>query len=81
MSLEDRTGPDVKPSATSSEPASRIAALDALRGFALTGILLINIVIMGGPIDASQPASVPHFADPDWQIWGISHLFIDGAMR
>lgn len=60
---------------------SRIAAIDALRGFALCGILLINITVMGGSLDASDPGGVKTLADPNWQVWWVSRIFVEGAMR
>ncbi len=52
----------------------RIDAIDALRGFALVGILFINITSMGGPIESERPAGPPALADPDWLVWVSSHL-------
>lgn len=63
------------------EAPHRIAAIDALRGFALCGILLINVLAMGGPIGSSEPGSVKSLANPDWQVWWVSHIFVEGAMR
>jgi len=63
------------------QPAARVAALDALRGMALCGILLINIWDMGGPIAMDRPMAPPAIADPDWQIWSFAHLFVTGTMR
>jgi uncharacterized protein len=65
----------------SRESRSRLDSLDALRGFALVGILFINITAMGGPIDSRHPASVPDLADPDWLTWLFGEVFVNGAMR
>lgn len=61
--------------------SSRLGLLDALRGFALCGILFVNITDMGGPIAMNRPLADPSLANPDWQIWTFSQLFLTGTMR
>jgi uncharacterized protein len=62
-------------------PAERIQAIDALRGIALCGILLINIPLMAGPIAMERPIGTPSLTDPDWQTWTIAQLFVFGTAR
>ncbi|ATE64850.1 DUF418 domain-containing protein [Rhizorhabdus dicambivorans] len=64
-----------------ADPTRRIVSLDALRGIALCGILLINIFDMGGPVAMDRPMAPPSIADPDWQVWGFAQLFVTGTMR
>lgn len=59
----------------------RIGAIDVLRGLALIGIFLVNIILMGGPIDLDRPDPPASFADVDWIVWWVSHLFVYGSMR
>ena len=63
------------------DPAQRIKSIDALRGIALCGILLINIADMGGPIAMDRPLTVPAAGDPDWQVWTVAQLLLTGTMR
>lgn len=60
---------------------SRLESLDLLRGFALCGILLVNIISMGGIWDAYAPNSTPSFANSDWMAWLTQHVFLQGSMR
>ncbi|AYG94105.1 DUF418 domain-containing protein [Brevundimonas naejangsanensis] len=63
-------------------PASqRLESLDLLRGFALCGILLVNIMPMGGPWEGYHPSLPATLANPDWSAWVVQHLFFQGAMR
>ncbi len=59
----------------------RIASLDVLRGFALLGILLLNIIGFGlvSTAYSNPPAGFSHPADPF--VWGGVELFAEGAMR
>lgn len=59
----------------------RFQALDLLRGFALCGILLANIVAMGQPWSRAYPAFPARLTDPDWAAWTLQALFVEGSMR
>lgn len=61
--------------------AQRMESLDLLRGFALCGILLVNIMPMGGPWEGYHPSLPATLANPDWSAWIVQHLFFQGAMR
>ena len=61
-----------------TDPADRIVALDALRGFALLGILVINISLFGMPVIASvHPPSFGDFTGLDYLAWVVSHVFFE----
>jgi uncharacterized protein len=69
-------------------PAERIAALDVLRGFALLGILVLNIESFSGPsslhdvpIGVAKPAFVGWHATLDLVIFATKWLFFEGKMR
>jgi uncharacterized protein len=68
---------DIRPTA----PGARIVALDTLRGIALAGILLINILGMAGPVAMDRPIGPPLLDDGDWQVWLLAQMFVHGAMR
>jgi uncharacterized protein len=60
----------------------RIATLDAVRGFAVCGILLINIVAMGLPAYASvDPGFYGAEGSGDWLAWALNFVFSEGKMR
>lgn len=69
-----------------SSAAGRIVALDVLRGVAVLGILLINVVGMGGILESeSYPG---HDGGPalGWSalnrnLWFVSQIFVEGTMR
>ena len=65
------------------QDASRIESLDVLRGFALLGILLINILAFGLPYAAlSNPGfDLAGGRTADVIAWAATELFAEGAMR
>ncbi|TAK50997.1 MAG: DUF418 domain-containing protein [Gammaproteobacteria bacterium] len=63
---------------TVAPPGDRIASLDVLRGFAVLGILIINIQAFALPESAfSNPLAAGGFAGPDYWIWIAGHLFAE----
>ena len=62
--------------------AERITALDALRGFALLGILLMNIVAMGMYGGAyNNPTVTGGATGPNLWVWTAMHILAEGKMR
>lgn len=59
----------------------RLDALDVLRGFALCGILLMNIPAMGQTWLSGTPLGQPSASDPSWITWLVQKLFFEGSMR
>jgi len=62
--------------------AERISALDTLRGFALLGILLMNIVAMGmfsGAYD--DPIAAGGSTGANLWVWAVLHVVAEGKMR
>ena len=60
----------------------RYLELDALRGFAVMGILLMNIVGFSMPEMAYVSPAVYGGTDmPDVIVWALSYIFVDGKMR
>ena len=70
----------VVPGAPVTAP-QRLESLDLLRGFALCGILLVNIISMGGIWEAYVPQTAPSLGNPDWMAWLVQHVFLQGSMR
>jgi len=60
----------------------RIGSLDAIRGFAVMGILLMNVVSMGMPGYAYiDPSFYGGASGADWWAWALAYVFADGKMR
>lgn len=61
---------------------NRYQSLDALRGFAVMGILLMNIIGFSMPMAAYvNPAAWGGADGPDFWAWVIAFVVIDGKMR
>lgn len=80
--------PTVTPAVTNDIGAApvdrgeRITALDTLRGFALLGILLMNIVAMGMYGAAyDDPTVTGGSTGPNLWVWAVLHVLAEGKMR
>ncbi|APW96952.1 hypothetical protein CHINAEXTREME_03835 [Halobiforma lacisalsi AJ5] len=64
----EKTGP--------TAPSDRIVGLDALRGFALLGILLINVWVFSMPeTTLSNPTIYGDFTGGNYWAWFVGHVF------
>lgn len=59
----------------------RYDAMDVLRGFALCGILLMNILWMGTSWTRNVPDLPISASDPDWRVWFVEQVLFEGTMR
>ena len=65
-----------------SAPPPRIASMDAVRGMAVCGILLMNIVVMGHPGSAyNNPTFYGAEGRADMAAWLINFILAEGKMR
>lgn len=72
---------EVAPAAP-TPPAERDAALDTLRGVAVLGILLMNILLFGLPSGAdSNPTAAGGADEPNLLFWFASQVLFEGKMR
>ena len=55
--------------------------MDVLRGFALCGILLMNIIGMGTPWATNFPPFPADWSDANWQVWFAENALFEGTMR
>ena len=60
---------------------NRLDVLDAMRGFALCGILLINLQHMGWLIDTSTPVPGTRPGTASGAVWWVQMLLVEGTMR
>jgi uncharacterized protein len=60
---------------------ARLEVLDALRGFALCGILLINLPSMAWLMDSNEPVPGVRDGDSSTFVWWFGQLFVHGTMR
>ncbi|MFP8952768.1 DUF418 domain-containing protein [Natrialbaceae archaeon A-arb3/5] len=61
-----------------TDPTDRILSLDVLRGFALLGILVINIWLFALPmIGWLNPALYGDFSGINYAAWFVSHVFFE----
>jgi uncharacterized protein len=68
--------------ATTSPPDERIVTLDIVRGFAVMGILAMNIVAFAMPFPAyTNPAAYGGDTGIDLISWYLNFVLIDGKMR
>jgi uncharacterized protein len=62
--------------------SERISAVDTVRGFALLGILLMNIVSFALPHGASDdPTIAGGSTGPNLAVWAINYILFEGKMR
>ena len=70
--VQQRRSPEPTP------PSERIVALDALRGFAILGILVINVWFFGLPVaGAVLPPAYGDFTGANYLAWLVSHVFFE----
>ncbi len=61
-----------------TRPSERIVAIDILRGFALLGILIMNIQEFAMPVAAySNPTAYGDLTGANRWVWTLSHIFAD----
>src|SRR3954468_23333222 len=60
---------------------SRLEVLDAMRGFALCGILLINLPHMGWMMESDEPVRGVRELGGSTVLWWFGQLFVYGTMR
>ena len=75
---EQTTTPPLEPTPLSRVAQQRIQSLDVIRGFALLGILVMNIQSFSMPIAAyTNPTAFGDLTGINAWVWTLGHLFID----
>lgn len=70
--------PDSSPDPEAISPGQRIVALDAVRGFALLGIIFVNVWYFGMPSVASiVPTAYGDLSGWNLVAWWITHVFFE----
>ena len=65
-----------------TDDSNRIGALDFLRGFAVMGLLLANLVAIGLPSEAQlSPFAIGTKGPLDFAAWTFNFLLVDGKFR
>jgi uncharacterized protein len=62
-------------------PTDRISSLDVLRGVALLGILLMNIIGFGLPFAYDNPSNAGGATGANLGFWFVNHVLFEGKMR
>jgi uncharacterized protein len=71
-----------QPASAPVSVAERINALDTTRGFAVLGILLMNIWSFGGPHEISEyPVIAMDLGGAPLQTWAVIHTLFEGSQR
>lgn len=87
MSNEEQTGdsqqgPGAETVAAPTQQSERFLALDATRGFALFGIVLVNVLMGAQPINVvAMPWPMSWLGPEDIQSWAAISVFMMGAAR
>ncbi len=80
-SVLNSTGPDT-PGVAPVAPSERISSVDTLRGFALLGILLMNIVGFALPNNAYDDPTIAGGATGiNLAVWAVNYVLVEGKMR